>query len=103
IQDPTVNAKVEEFQKLIDHYMPTTASVNTRLAQGPRYGAFFLMPEDNLANLLLGNEKMVAPDGSTPTAEAPDEPLVMIYPHEGAVLNSNPAGLVDAPWVTDEQ
>jgi Ca-activated chloride channel family protein len=26
----------------------------------------------------------------------------MIYPKEGSVLNSNPAGLVDAPWVTDD-
>ena len=24
----------------------------------------------------------------------------MIYPKEGSVLNSNPAGVVDAPWVT---
>ena len=26
----------------------------------------------------------------------------MIYPKEGSVLNSNPAGLVDAAWVSDE-
>ena len=27
----------------------------------------------------------------------------MIYPKEGSALNSNPAGIVDAPWVTGEE
>jgi Mg-chelatase subunit ChlD len=83
--------------------MPGTLLVNTKIAQGPGYGAFFLMPEDNLANLMLENEEAIAADGSKQTVEPPDDPLVMIYPEEGSVLNSNPAALVDASWVTSEQ
>ena len=45
---------VRSFQGLVEHYMPATFLVNTKIAQGPRYGAFFLMPEDNLANLVYG-------------------------------------------------
>ena len=33
----------------------------------------------------------------------PVEDLVMIYPEEGSVLNSNPAGIVDGHWVTREE
>ena len=83
--------------------MAATSLVNTRIAGGPEYGSFFLMPEDNLANLLLGNETQIGTDGKKQSAEAPEDELVMIYPKEGAVLNSNPAAFVDAPWVTHEQ
>ena len=103
IEDPGVLGDVKSFQALLDHYMAATSLVNTRIAGGPEYGSFFLMPEDNLANLLLGNETQIGTDGKKQSAEAPEDELVMIYPKEGAVLNSNPAAFVDAPWVTHEQ
>ena len=83
--------------------MPATILVNTKIAQGPRYGAFFLMPEDNLANLVMGNEEAIGPDGTEQDGRRGPRDLVMIYPKEGAVLNSNPAAVVDASWVSDEE
>jgi Ca-activated chloride channel family protein len=92
---------VKQFQGLVDHYMPTTISLNTKVSQGSGYGHFFLMPEDNLANMYLGNESVLTPDGSREPI-TPVRDLVMIYPKEGAVLNGNPAGIVSAPWVGEE-
>ena len=51
--------------------MPATILVNTKIAQGPRYGAFFLMPEDNLANLVMGNEEAIGPDGTEQRPSGP--------------------------------
>ena len=101
IQDEAVLGEVRSFQGLVDHYMPASILVNTKIAQGPRYGAFFLMPEDNLANLVMGNEEEIGPDGTEQEAERPADDLVMIYPKEGAVLNSNPAAVVGASWVSE--
>jgi Ca-activated chloride channel homolog len=101
IERPDVVDYVKEFQDLVDHYMPGTIPLNTKIAQGPEYGHFFLMPEDNLVNLYLGNEKAFGPDG-TPQPVPPIQDLVMIYPKEGSVLNGNPAGLVSASWVSDD-
>jgi Ca-activated chloride channel homolog len=101
VQRPEVVEYVANFQGLVDHYMPATLTLNTKIAQGVEYGHFFLMPEDNLVSLLEGNETWIAEDGTEqPIKEIPD--LVMIYPTEGAVLNANPAGVVNASWVTDE-
>lgn len=102
IERPEVVEFVEEFQQLVDHYMPGTVPLNTKIRQGKEYGHFFLMPEDNLVSLYQGNEKAVAADG-TEQEMPPITDLVMIYPEEGSVLNSNPAGLVNAPWVSAEQ
>ena len=96
---PTSSEYVKEFQQLVDHYMPGTIPLNTKIDQGTRYGHFFLMPEDNLVNLYKGNEKATGPTERNSTVP-PVKNMVMIYPKEGSALNSNPAGIVDAPWVT---
>lgn len=101
VQDPDVVDYVKDFQGLVDHYMSGTIPMNTKIRQGRGYGHFFLMPEDNLVSLCLGNEKAVGSDGTVGTLE-PVTDMVMIYPTEGSVLNSNPAAVVTAPWVTDE-
>ena len=80
---------MQEFQTLVDHYMPSTAALNRKIASGIDAGHFFLMPEDNLVSLLKGNETVQAPDGSEQPVEVTG--LEMIYPKEGSVLNSNPA------------
>ena len=50
------------------------------------------MPEDNLVSLYLGNEKAIAADGTEQPVDRRRGPqLVMMYPEEGSVLNSNPA------------
>ena len=102
IERPDVVQFVKDFQGLVDHYMPGTIPLNTKIVQGKPYGHFFLMPEDNLVNLYKGKEKAIAADGTEQSADAVTD-LVMIYPKEGSVLNSNPAGVVDAGWVSDEQ
>ena len=82
---------MKEFQQLVDHYMPGTIPLNTKIDQGTRYGHFFLMPEDNLVNLYNGTEKAIGADGKEQPVR-PQKNLVMIYPKEGSALNSNPAG-----------
>ena len=102
IERPQVVEFVKDFQQLVDHYLPGTIPLNTKIVQGTRYGHFFLMPEDNLVSLYKGNEKAVVADGTEQRIDAITD-LVMIYPEEGSVLNANPAGLVNAPWVSAEQ
>lgn len=102
VQQPSVVSYVKDFQQLVDHYMPGTIPLNTKIDQGTRYGHFFLMPEDNLVNLYKGNEKATGSDGREHTVP-PVKNMVMIYPKEGSALNSNPAGIVDAPWVKGEE
>ena len=101
VDRPDVVTSVQRFQGLVDHYLPGTIPLNSKIVQGPKYGHFFLMPEDNLANLYLGNEKAISLDGTERTVPAVKD-LVMIYPKEGSVLNAHAAGLVTAPWVSRE-
>lgn len=99
---PDVVQFVRDFQDLlVDHYMPGTIPLNTKITQGVEYGHFFLMPEDNLVSLYLGNAKAIAPDGTTQPVSGISD-LVMVYPAEGSVLNANPAAVVEAAWVTPE-
>ena len=66
VNDAQVRSKVTEFQRLVDHYMPGTIPLNTKIDQGTKYGHFFLMPEDNLVNLYKGTEQAIgSTDGST--------------------------------------
>jgi hypothetical protein len=102
VTNPDVVQSVTEFQGLLDHYLPTTTQLNTKIARGTSYGHFFLMPEDNLVSLYKGKEKRIADDGTTQAAD-PVTDLVMIYPKEGSVLNSHPAGVVQAAWVSNEE
>ncbi len=100
--DPQVIGYVKQFQTLIDHYMIGTIPLNTKVYQGPRYGHFFLMPEDNLISLYEGGEQAII---NNVQVQAPpiDRPMVMIYPKEGSMVRNNIAGIVQAPWVTPEQ
>jgi len=102
IERPEVKASVQQFNQLVDHYMPTTLALNTKISQGQKYGHFFPMPEDNLVSLYLGNDNAIAADGTVQPV-APNHDLVMIYPKEGSVLNAHPAAVVRASWVTSEQ
>ena len=102
VNDPEVVEYVKEFQGLIDHYAIGTTVLNTKIYQGPRYGHFFIMPEDNLINLYQGTEEAYI-GGKLVTAPPIDTQMVMIYPKEGAMPRSNCACVVEADWVTDEQ
>lgn len=102
VHDPTVQQSVQDFQQLVDHYMPGTIPLNSKVCQGPEYGQFFVMPEDNLASLGRGTEKCIGKDGEERSAPKKSN-MVMIYPREGSVLNDNPAAVVDAKWVSDDE
>jgi Ca-activated chloride channel family protein len=102
VTDPKVIDYVKGFQTLIDHYMIGTMPLNTQVYKGPRYGHFFLMPEDNLIHLYEGGETAII---NTVETKAPpiEKPMVMIYPKEGSMVRNNIAGIVQASWVTEEQ
>jgi Ca-activated chloride channel homolog len=102
VKDPQVVDYVKRFQSLIDHYMIGTIPLNTKVYQGPRYGHFFLMPEDNLIHLYEGGESALI-NGISVQAPPITRSMVMIYPKEGSMIRNNIAGIVQAPWVKEEQ
>ena len=94
---------VKEFQGLIDHYLIGTTVLNTKIHQGPRYGQFFIMPEDNLIHLYEGTERAFINGVKVrPPPIAPGS-MVMIYPKEGAMPRNNCACIIQADWVSPEQ
>ena len=102
VEQDAVVSYVKEFQGLIDHYLIGTTVLNTKIYQGPRYGHFFIMPEDNLIHLYEGTEKSYM-NGIKTTAPPIDERMVMIYPKEGSMPRNNCACIVQADWVSEEQ
>jgi len=101
VNDPEVINYVKGFQSLIDHYLIGTTVLNTKIYQGPRYGHFFIMPEDNLIHLYEGTEKSYL-NGIETTAPPIEKRMVMIYPKEGSMPRNNVAGIVQADWVSEE-
>ena len=102
VNNPEVVAYVKNFQNLIDHYLIGTTVLNTKIYQGPRYGHFFIMPEDNLIHLYEGTEKSYL-NGIKTTAPPITERMVMIYPKEGSMPRNNCACIVSAEWVSEAQ
>jgi Ca-activated chloride channel family protein len=102
VTDAKVTDYVKDFQNLIDHYMIGTIPLNTKVAQGPRYGHFFVMPEDNLISLYEGGLDVYV-NNKTVKMKPITDAMVMIYPKEGLMVRNNIAGIVNAPWVTPEQ
>jgi Ca-activated chloride channel family protein len=102
ITDPDVVEYVKEFQGLVDHYMVGTTALLTKIHQGPRFGHFLIMPEDNLIHLKEGGIKAYV-NGIETVVGAYEPSMVMIYPKEGSLARSNCACIVSADWVTDLQ
>jgi Ca-activated chloride channel family protein len=102
LANPETLGYVRGFAGVVDHYMATTSIVNTKVYQGPRYGHFFIMPEDNVIQLYRGKAKAFV-GGQEKTAPAITKQMVMIYPKEGSLLRDNCACRVQASWVTAEQ
>lgn len=101
VSSPAAVAYVKRFQQLVDRYDIGTIPLNTKVYQGPRYGHFFLMPEDNLIHLYQGTEFTLV-DGKVTQAPPIKRPMVMVYPKEGSAVHNHSASLVRAPWVTPE-
>ena len=102
VNDPDVVDYVKNFQGLIDHYFIGTTVMNTKIYQGPRFGHFFIMPEDNLIHLKEGTARAIVRMKKV-TAPPIKRPMVMIYPKEGSMVRSNCACIVNADWVTEGQ
>lgn len=102
VNDGAVVGYVKEFQNLVDHYMISTRPLLTKIHQGPRYGHFFLMPEDNLIHLYEGTESVFV-GGLKVTPPPLESAMVMIYPKEGTMARNNCACVVDAAWVSRKQ
>jgi Ca-activated chloride channel family protein len=102
VTDTKVTDYIKDFQNLIDHYMIGTIPLNTKVAQGPKFGHFFVMPEDNLISLYDGGLDAYV-NGQTVKMKPISDAMVMIYPKEGTMVRNNIAGVVKAPWVTPEQ
>ena len=102
VEDPEVIAYIKQFHGLIDHYLIGTTVLNTKIYQGPRYGHFFIMPEDNLIHLYEGTERAFI-NGEKVQPPPISKRMVMIYPKEGSMPRNNCACIVQADWVTEEQ
>ena len=96
VNDPAVAGYVKQFQGLVDHYLIGTTVLNTKIHQGPRYGHFFIMPEDNLIYLYEGTERAFI--NGVRVKAPPIEPgsMVMVYPVEGSMPRSNCTCIVQA-------
>ena len=102
VKDPEVVSYVKQFQGLVDHYLIGTTVLNTKIYQGPRYGHFFIMPEDNLIHLYEGTERAYI-NGVKVQPPPISQRMVMIYPKEGSMPRNNCACIVQADWVSQEQ
>ena len=103
VNDPKVVGYIKKFQGLVDHYLIGTTVLNTKIHQGPRYGHFFIMPEDNLIHLYDGTERAFVNGVKVQAKPIAPGSMVMIYPKEGSMPRSNCACIVNADWVTPEQ
>jgi Ca-activated chloride channel family protein len=102
LERPEVLDYVKHFQLLVDHYMVSTIPLNTKVHQGPRFGHFFLMPEDNLIHLYDGTETALV-NGIEMRAPPIQHEMVLIYPKEGTLVRENCACAVRASWVDAEE
>lgn len=100
VADPRVVQLVQNFQKGVDHYVPNTLVLQTKMARG--YSHLYWIAEDVLVQLYQGKVPVYAQPGHKPQS-LPGNDMVFIYPKEGSVAHNNPAGIVQAPWVTAEQ
>jgi Ca-activated chloride channel family protein len=101
VTNPSVMEYVRQFQRGVDHYVPDTLILNSKIYLGPRYGHFFLIAEDNLVKLYQG--KIEVEDVSGKSRRALDRDMVFVYPKEGSPQHNHSAAIVKADWVTPEQ
>ncbi|TAK21266.1 MAG: VWA domain-containing protein [Chloroflexota bacterium] len=101
VANPDVQDYVRRFQGAVDHYVAGTLPLNSQIFQGPRYGHFFFIPEDNLVHLYQGKENIKV--GVETRMQPISRPMVMIYPKEGSTQHNHSAAIVQAPWVSPDQ
>src|SRR5215212_1440002 len=101
VQDPKVVEYVRQLQRSVDHYVPDTLILNSKIYLGPRYGHFFIIAEDNLVKLHQG--KVEVEDVNGKSRRSLDRDMVFIYPKEGSPQHNHSAAIVKADWVTPDR
>jgi Ca-activated chloride channel family protein len=101
VADPKVVEYVRRFQRGVDHYVPDTLILNSKIFLGPRYGHFFLIAEDNLVKLYQG--KIEVEDTTGKSRRALERDMVFVYPREGSPAHNHSGAVVQADWVTPDQ
>ncbi len=89
LNDPKVGAYLSEVEQSIVHYGRSTGFFGKRLADdGPGYLSAAVVYESTVIESYAKNLST---------------PLVAIYPKEGTFWSDHPIGIVQRPWVSDEQ
>jgi Ca-activated chloride channel homolog len=101
VTNPEVVGYVKRFQSAVDHYVPDTLILNSKIYLGPRYGHFFFISESNLVQLYQG--KLAVTVGAESKPQPLSRDMVFIYPREGATAHNHSASIVRANWVSPEQ
>lgn len=92
VNNPDVQQGVRDIEQLIRHYSRRTTEFRNYIAQGPEYLDFVALEENDLIAINRGL-----------TTFKPPEPLIALYPKEGTFWHEHPFGILDAPWVNDDQ
>lgn len=92
VQQDDVIDGVRNIEELIRHYSRRTTEFKNYIAQGPDYLDFVALEENDLIAINRGL-----------TTFQPPERLVALYPKEGTFWHEHPVGILNAPWVSDEQ
>jgi Ca-activated chloride channel family protein len=98
---PKVVEFVKKFQAGVDHYVPDTLVLQSKMYQGPRYGSAYIVEENTLVQLYQG--KLPVTVGAETKPQPLSREMVFIYPKEGTYAHNHPAGVVKSDWVTPEQ
>jgi Ca-activated chloride channel family protein len=98
---PEVLEHVTQFQRAVDHYVPDTVVLASKIWHGPRYGHFFFNLENQLVTLYQGKVPVTVGRETKPRPLEWD--MVMVYPREGSATHCHSAGIVQAGWVDPEQ
>jgi Ca-activated chloride channel family protein len=94
LQDQTLRNFVENVESSVIHYGRSTGFFARRMFErGPSYLSAAVMYE----NLVVEQETRRL------SGESSQLPVVAIYPKEGTIWSNHPYGILNAPWVTEEQ
>ncbi len=105
IHDPKAVEYVKRFQQGVDHYVPGSMLLKTKMIAV--YSHIYWVAEDVIfeVNDPRMREERIMADAPPGTQVHPlaAKGMVFIYPKEGSVPQNQPAGIVQAPWVSAEQ
>jgi Ca-activated chloride channel family protein len=94
LQNEDLRAFVADVESSVIHYGRSTGFFGRRMFErGPSYLSAAVMYE----NLVVEQETKRL------SGESSQLPVVAVYPKEGTIWSNHPYGILNAPWVTEEQ